>query len=219
MRPLPAVWSNLGESTAVNRNQEMLQGLVNPLAGTAHNTVVMDRDRILRSLQALDVALTSHPLLAANPGLKANLRIIGGTAMVLRHGSRLGTTDIDAVIWPERGVLDAADSIASREGLGLGWLNDAAKRFLPDRAEFVAYDSPVPLDRLAISLADDETLLAMKCHALRGDKDSDDIVVLARSLGMKTAEQLRDHTHRMYGRPLIDVDSMAVLEGVVHDRL
>jgi hypothetical protein len=179
----------------------------------------MDRGRILRSLQALDAALVDHPLLVANPGLKVNLRVLGGTAMVLRYNSRLGTTDIDAVIWPERGVLEAADGIASREGLGLGWLNDAAKRFLPERAEFVAYNCPVPLQRLAISLADDETLLAMKCHALRGDKDSEDIVVLAKALGMRTAEQLRAHTHHMYGRDIIDIDSMAILEGVVHDRL
>jgi hypothetical protein len=216
---LPAAWGNLGEIKSVNRNQEMIQELVNPVAEAAHNTVVMDRSRILRSLQALDVALADHPLLAANPGLTANLRIIGGTAMVLRHGSRLGTTDIDAVIWPERGILEAADSIASREGLGLGWLNDAARRFLPERAEFVAYDSPVPLQRLALSLADDETLLAMKCNALRGAKDSEDIVVLAKALGMKSVDQLRDHTHRMYGRQVVDADAMAILEGVVHDRL
>jgi hypothetical protein len=217
--PAESPWRDLGEGVHEHRNEALIDGFVDPVIETAHNITVLDRPRIWKSLIALDDALISHPFLAANPGEKASLRVVGGAAIILRHGSRIGTTDIDAAIWPERGILEMADGIAQSQGLGLGWLNDAAKRFLPEKAEFIAFAPPVPLRRITLALADDQTLLAMKCHALRGAKDSDDIIVLARSLQMRSALQIREHTNYMYGRVMVDVDAAAILEEVVHGRL
>jgi len=217
--PSASPWRDLGEAAHTSRNEALIDGLVGPVVESAHNVTMLDRPRIWKSFLALDAALIAHPFLSANPSVKASLRIVGGAAIILRHGSRIGTTDIDATIWPERGILEAADSIAHSQGLGLGWLNDAAKRFLPEKAEFVTFEPPVRLERISLALADDQTLLAMKCHALRGAKDSDDIVVLARSLQMRSAFQIREHTNYMYGRDIIDNDAAAILEGVVHGRI
>ncbi len=196
-----------------------MRSLIATPTDDVHHTVFMDRNRILSSLAALDEALKSHMLLAKNPGVKAHLRIVGGAAIILRHGTRLTTNDIDAGIWPEDGVIAISDGIAGEIGLGPGWLNDAAKRFIPEHVHYDEFNPPAHFQRLVILLADDASLLAMKCNALRGIKDAEDIRVLAKALNITSGNALQELTNSKYGYHILADDKAALLEDIIHGRI
>jgi len=101
----------------------------------------------------------------------------------------------------------------------MGWLNDASNRYIPENGNFLEYKELGRMKRTVILLADDETLLAMKCHALRGDKDSDDIRHLAKVLKMTTAIEIKSHTNSMYGRAIFDDDKLGILEAILREHI
>jgi hypothetical protein len=217
--PPPLTSKEEKRDSRTNRNEEMMRSLIEVPTDDVHNAVFMDRDKILTSLSALDEALVNHPLLAKNSGAKAQLRIVGGAAIILRHGSRLTTNDIDAAIWPEDGVIAISDGIAGKIGLGLGWLNDAAKRYIPELVQYDEFTSPLPLRRLVIQLADDASLLAMKCNALRGIKDTEDIRTLAKVLNISSGSALQELTNLKYGYHILADSKAALLEDIIHGRI
>lgn len=85
----------------------------------------MTRDDILGAFTALSTRLESR-------GLRAELAIMGGAAMVLRYSAREATKDVDAVfLSPTPAALrELAEEVASVRGLRRDWLNDGAKGFL-----------------------------------------------------------------------------------------
>ena len=57
--------------------------------------------------------------------VKGELCLYGGAVMALAYNARPDTDDVDAVFEPVRYVRKAAGLVAERNGLPIGWLNNA----------------------------------------------------------------------------------------------
>lgn len=115
-------------------------------------------------------------------GVAASVFVVGGAAVAATgvRQQRL-TQDVD-VITDEQAVLREAALIARERGIPANWLNPNARMWMPPLPDGVLDRPPQP--GLRITYADDGFLLATKLIAQRA-KDADDIVALARRLGMQ----------------------------------
>lgn len=77
----------------------------------------------------------------------------------------------------------------------------------------------MPLQRLVILLADNASLLAMKCNALRGIKDTEDIRILAKSLNITNGSALQELTNSKYGFHILADGKAALLEDILRGRI
>lgn len=123
--------------------------------------------------------------------VRAHIYIIGGAAMALGFDGRRQTMDVDALIKVGHGpVMEAVRRIGRRRGWAETWLNEEAASSIPrgkdGRARCVYGDR-----HLVVTGASAEHLLAMKVRAARL-KDQEDIVLLARHLGLSSARQVFD---------------------------
>jgi hypothetical protein len=131
-------------------------------------------------------------------GVSASVFVVGGAAVAVAgiRGERL-TEDVD-VVTDGQVVLEEASLLARERGeLPENWLNATARMWMP----------PLPggvLDRpdapgLRVTYADDGFLFATKLIAQRA-KDADDVVALAKRLGMQeaSADELESHIRRYY---------------------
>lgn len=117
----------------------------------------------------------------------AELHLVGGAVMCLALGARDATRDVDALFRPSAQVREAAARVAVRADVPAGWLNDAVKRWMGDRARFAPW---LELPHLAVFVAHPAYLLAMKCMAMRLGaefQDLDDIRYLLRHLDIGCA--------------------------------
>lgn len=137
---------------------------------------LLERDDIIDGLRALIDELHARHT-------PARIRIVGGAAIALTvHADRAATVDIDAPLEPAEPVLAAAAAIAARRGWRTDWLNDAAAVFVPsgygDR--IAAWRTLHDDGQIRVEVADPDTLLAMKLHAVnrRGNRDAPDLAVL-----------------------------------------
>lgn len=94
------------------------------------------------------------------------------------------TQDIDASYSHTEEVEAVARQMAAEHNLPENWLNDSARAFIPDGAQWTA----VPSGPATVLVATDETLLAMKLAAERG-KDILDLSLLASRLGITDPEE------------------------------
>lgn len=150
----------------------------------------MDRGEIMEALTALAVELERR-------GVSAEMYVVGGAAIALAFDERRATRDVDAVFEPKEVVYQAAATVAEMQGLPGGWLNDAVKGFLEgdDPAAAPVLDLP----GLRCLAASPETLLALKVLAHRVGEDEDDLRLLARELGLESADQVLAIAERTYG--------------------
>ncbi len=147
------------------------------------------RARIVAALQALGDDLLRQ-------GVRGQIFIVGGAAMALAYSTRRVTKDIDAVFEPKAFIYRAAARVAEQHGLPDNWLSDAVKGFLPGSDEEAR---PVPEVRgLEVTTASPRYLLAMKLMAMRFGEDDEDIEILLRECGVRSAGEALDLLQRMY---------------------
>ena len=125
-----------------------------------------------------------------------DIAVFGGSAMILQFDLDFVTHDVDAVIDAEHGEVTAAvHEVARRRGWERSWLNEGVSVYLsPERSGALQLYGEFPSPErvgLRVYVADAQYLLAMKLQAFRvGRRDVDDIVMLARHLGLTTVEEL-----------------------------
>lgn len=153
--------------------------------------MLLDRPKLLRALESLAKRLQRQ-------GVRGQVHIVGGAAMILSYRRSRSTSDVDALVIEERdSVLCAAREVARELGLSMDWLNDDVRDLYfsssmsleADGPARALYDSPY----LTVTGASASQLLAMKVQACRNE-DLEDIRFLLRELGIKTMEEI----HRIH---------------------
>lgn len=151
-----------------------------------------DHDRTIELLKELGSRLEKQ-------GLRAEMFVVGGSAMALAYNRERVTKDIDAVFEPKSVVYAEARRMAAERAIAKDWLNDGVKGLLPDRPDTGAqtiYTGP----GISVSVASPELLFAMKAAAARVEADTEDLKLLARILGITTSCEALDLVERFYNR-------------------
>lgn len=150
-----------------------------------------------------------------------DIAMFGGSAMILQFNLDFVTQDIDAIIQQEHGeVISAVHDVARRRGWPTGWLNEGVSVYLSAEhaGAMTLYGEFPNSDRvgLRVYVAKPEYLLAMKLRALRvGRRDIDDVVTLARHLGVRTIEGLSRIVARNFPNEPLDARKLELLTDVV----
>lgn len=169
----------------------------------------MTQEEILKAFRALNDEL-------AREGIKGEVGIVGGAAMVLAFNARESTRDVDAVFEPSSKLRAAAIRIAAAQALPADWLNDAAKGYMPADTEprRILLDLP----NLAVWVPPPGYLLAMKAIAARLDThDAQDLRTLIGHLGLRRAEEVLQVVEGYYPRNQIPARTQFFLEELFED--
>lgn len=164
----------------------------------------MSQEQTLRAFQALDKELAAD-------GVKAEVGVVGGAAMVLAFNARKATRDVDAVFEPSTSVRAAAERVARTQRLPPDWLNDAAMGFMP--ADTQPRTIQLNLPNLVVWTPPPQYLLAMKAIAARFDSnDAADVRTLIRHLGLKRVEDVLQVVDNYYPRNQVPAKTQFFLE-------
>jgi hypothetical protein len=150
----------------------------------------MDRDEIIAALTALAAELDRR-------GITGEMYVVGGAAIAIAYDQRRSIRDIDAVFEPKAAVYEAAVKVAAKLNLPGGWLNDAVKRFLG--GEDPAASPVLDLPGLRCLTAGPEAPLALKVLAHRIGQDEEDVLLLARQLGLDDAASVLQVAGKTFG--------------------
>jgi len=101
---------------------------------------------------------------------------------------RFGRRPLRGLPPKSEGLRRGPGEVARRLGLPDGWLNDAAKGFLPGRPDADAHDI-FEAPGLRVMAASPKHLLAMKLLAARSRRDAADIRFLCGLLGIRTVSE------------------------------
>ncbi|MGA9921139.1 MAG: hypothetical protein WBR23_07805 [Candidatus Dormiibacterota bacterium] len=134
-------------------------------------------------------------------GIVGDVYLVGGAAMVLAYRTREMSRDIDAVFAPSAEIYQAATVVKDEMGLPDGWLNDAAKGYVPGEDHNAIPVMIVP--GLRITAASPEFMLGMKLLAARPEQDREDIAYLAKLLNLEESDQVLQVVERLYPPELL----------------
>ena len=170
----------------------------------------MEHQAILRAFHALNDEL-------ARAGIRGEVLVVGGAAMVLGFNAREATRDVDAVFEPASNVRAAAQTVAESQGLPADWLNDAAKGFMP--ADTQPRNLILELPNLSVWVPPPQYLLAMKAIAARLDsQDAADLRTLIHDLGLHRVDEVFEVVERYYPRNQIPARTQFFLEELFGER-
>jgi hypothetical protein len=135
----------------------------------------------------------------------AEIRIFGGTAMMLQFPEREATLDVDCVVTRGHGaVMRAMPIVGRRLGLPFGWLNEGVSVYRSrneadeDFADMFSLPGRRPV--LRILAARPRYLMAMKISALgrSAARDRSDIALAAGSMATSTLSEIQESYRRYF---------------------
>jgi hypothetical protein len=133
----------------------------------------------------------------AESGIKGEIGVVGGAAMVLAYHAREATRDVDAVFAPSASLREAAAKVAEELHLPADWLNDGVKGFMPDGQP--VKNVLIKMSNLLVWTPEPAYLLAMKATSARLDsKDASDLKFLIKHCEIKTAEEVFELISKYY---------------------
>jgi len=144
--------------------------------------------------------------------VKGEICLYGGAVMALAYKARPDTDDVDAIFEPVRHIRKAARLVAERNGLPIGWLNNAVEMFLVQHDRRMLFD----LSHLKIYMPPPDYLLAMKVLSARADTmDRDDVKILIKKLELKNAAEIVAIVKNYYPRKEIKPETRIMIEELV----
>lgn len=145
-------------------------------------------------------------------GINGSINIVGGAGISLAYFERRSTVDIDALLTPSQAILEASQEVALENGWDLNWLNDKAQGFIPWGAGnwSIIYDH----GGVVISVAQPETLLAMKIQASRPTRDAEDLRGLLAICKIASMAEAEAHYENYYRGEVMPEKAYALLEGI-----
>lgn len=147
----------------------------------------------------------------ARDGIRGEVGVVGGAAMVLAFNARQSTRDVDAVFEPSTRIRDAAALVAKKQKLPQDWLNDAAKGYMP--ADTQPRSILLTLPFLSVWVPPPQYLLAMKAIAARFDSnDAADLRTLIAHMGLRRVDEVLEVVERYYPRNQIPPKTQFFLE-------
>jgi hypothetical protein len=165
----------------------------------------MNAEDIKRYLTELNEELRSMDV-------KGEICLYGGAVMALAYKARPDTDDVDAIFEPVRHIRKAARLVAERNGLPIGWLNNAVEMFLVQHDRRMLFD----LSHLKIYMPPPDYLLAMKVLSARADTmDRDDVKILIKKLELKNAAEIVAIVKNYYPRKEIKPETRIMIEELV----
>ncbi|MHB8295418.1 MAG: DUF6036 family nucleotidyltransferase [Acidimicrobiales bacterium] len=169
----------------------------------------LDRAQILSLLDELSRR-------AERRGVRVELFLVGGAAMVLVYNTTRTTKDVEGIFEPKMIAYEIAAEIARDSNFRLApdWLNDAVKVFpFPgdrlDASARVIYDNP----GLNIRAASPRYLFAMKAWAGR-ESDEDDLRALWPLCGFAGAADALDYLEESYPSGRIKPRTQYIVEDI-----
>ncbi len=150
-------------------------------------------------------------------GIRGEICVVGGAAMVLAFNAREATKDVDAIFSPSQEIRDAARKVAAELKLPPDWLNDGVKAFLPGNPP--SQQTVLDLDSLQVWVPPAEYLLAMKATSARFDShDADDVRTLCKHLKIKTASRALKIVSKYYPHERIPPKTAFFLEELLEEQ-
>lgn len=173
----------------------------------------MDKQLILEALARLGA-------LADDEGLKLEICIYGGAALMLAYDSRAATKDVDAVVRPSRDGQRLAAIVGQEMGLPEAWLNDQVKMFAAPQEGL--RDLPWEGRGLVVTVPTASYLLAMKALACRKplpgyEGDLADLRFLLRKMEIQNVAEVQDHIDRYYPDDALPEADAALIEALIEE--
>ncbi|MHB1497171.1 MAG: DUF6036 family nucleotidyltransferase [Acidimicrobiales bacterium] len=169
----------------------------------------VDRGKVLR----LFAGLSRH---AAQRGVRIDLFLVGGGAMVLAYNTARTTSDIEGIFEPKALAYELAAEVVSEVDFPVreDWLNDAVKVFPFPRGQIdekarIYYDDA----GLTVRVASPRYLFMMKAWSAR-ESDEDDLKVLWPLCNWQNAEEALNELEASYPRAMLKPATRYMVEGI-----
>lgn len=170
---------------------------------------LFDRDQLTKALAQLIAVLQANETLA-------QIRIVGGAAISLRHFERDLTTDIDSrFIGSSDDITRAVTEIAVRNGWPDDWLNSSASQYIPDYGIAAEWETLYSEGQVVIEVASAETVLAMKLNVNRPGRDDADIATLLAIVGLTDLESIDEFFASFYPGDSLSDRAVRMIEKIL----
>ena len=158
--------------------------------------------------------------LADAEGIKLEVCVYGGAALMLAYDARTITKDVDAVVRPSDVAQRLARRVADELELPEVWINDDVKMFVAPREGL----RTLPWDSvgIAITVPTASYLLAMKALACRKalpgyEGDIADLRFLLRKMEITSVSQVQQHIDRYYPDDVIRAEDEALIAELIEE--